>query len=225
MQQIASVGYKWGDAVGGPGIVLINLERIEGIGPEERAGDGVFLVAGVLYVRAKDGGVEHVNHAETAACGLVFVGGADAARGGANLHAAGGVLCGELDHAVVGQDDVSAIGEKEARADVNAEREQLVHLGEQGHGIEDDAVADNGDAVGAEGSAGNELEHEALAVNDDGVAGVVAAGIAGNDGKVSAKNVNDLALAFIAPLGAENDCSVGCHSGKLEASPLGIVSE
>ena len=95
------------------GVVLVHLLGVEGLGAEERVGDGVLLVAGVVDVRAQERGVEQVDDAEAVAVDLVLVGGADAAAGGADLGAAGGGLGGELDHAVVGQDDLGAVGDEE----------------------------------------------------------------------------------------------------------------
>jgi hypothetical protein len=46
------------------------------------------------------------------------------------------------------------------------------------------------------------LKNKLLAVDDDGVAGVVASGIAGHDREVLRENVDDLPFAFVAPLGA-----------------------
>jgi hypothetical protein len=51
------------------------------------------------------------------------------------------------------------------------------------------------------------LQDEFLALDDDGVAGIVASGIAGHDGKVVGEHVDNLALAFIAPLRADDDRS------------------
>ena len=42
-------------------------------------------------------------------------------------------------------------------------------------------------------------------MNDDGVAGVVAAGVARDDVEFFAEDVNDFAFAFVAPLGSEDD--------------------
>ncbi len=43
-----------------------------------------------------------------------------------------------------------------------------------------------------------------LAVDDDGVAGVVAAGVAGDDVELLGEDVDDLAFAFVAPLGTKD---------------------
>src|SRR5580698_898402 len=53
-------------------------------------------------------------------------------------------------------------------------------------------------------AARNQLQHKLFSVDDDGVAGIVAASIAGNDGEILRQNVDDLAFAFVAPLGADN---------------------
>ena len=81
---------------------------------------------------------------------------------------------------------------------------ELADLGEEGHGVEDNAVADDAPGFGAEDAAGDELQDELAAFNDDGVAGVVAAGVAGDDVEVLGKDVDDLALALVAPLGTED---------------------
>ena len=54
----------------------------------------------------------------------------------------------------------------------------------------------------------DEMEHELTDVGDDGVAGVVAAVVAGHDLDPVAKQVDDLSFAFVAPLGA-GDHDVG----------------
>ena len=113
---------------------------------------------------------------------------------------------GQLDHAVVREDDLGAVGDVEAGIDVDAEVAEASGLLEEGHGVEHDAVADDAAAPGAQHAAGHELEDELLAVDDDGVAGVVAAGIARDDGEALAQHIDDLAFALIAPLGANHDC-------------------
>ena len=51
------------------------------------------------------------------------------------------------------------------------------------------------------------MQDEFLALDDDRVAGIVASGIAGHDGKVVGEHVDNLALAFVAPLRADDDRS------------------
>jgi hypothetical protein len=121
-----------------------------------------FSCAGVFDVGLEEVGVEQVDDAQAAARHLVFIGGADAAAGGADLLTAGRVFGGELDHAVVGQDDLGAVGDEELAIDRDAEVAELGNFFEERDGIEDDAVADDALAAGAEDAAGDELEDEFL---------------------------------------------------------------
>ena len=139
-----------------------------------------------------------------AAAHLVFVGRTDAARGGADLHPAGRVLRRQFDHAMVGQDHVSAIGDEKISVDLHASLAQRAYFFQKRHGIENHAVADHAAAARPQHAARNQLQNKLLAVDDDGVAGIVAAGIAGHDGEVLRQNVDDLSFAFVAPLGADN---------------------
>src|SRR5580692_6446883 len=79
---------------------------------------------------------------------------------------------------------------------------------QEGHGVEHDAIADDAEAVRAQDTARHQLQNELLAVNDDGVSGVVAAGIAGHHGKILREHVHNLAFAFVAPLSADDDRSL-----------------
>src|SRR5258708_7004618 len=54
-------------------------------------------------------------------------------------------------------------------------------------------------------SAGDQLQDEFLAVDNDRVAGIMAAGIARDNGKILRQHVDNLSLALVAPLGANND--------------------
>ena len=139
-----------------------------------------------------------------AAAHLVFVGRADSARGGANLHSSGSVLRRQLDHAMVGQNHLRAVGDKEISVDPHARLAQRAHFLQKGHGIEHHAVADHAAARRPQHSAGHQLQDKLLAVDDDRVAGIVAAGVAGDNGEALRQNVDDLSFAFVAPLGADN---------------------
>ncbi len=143
------IGDEGGDLLSGAGVVLVRLFGVEGLGAEQGVSDGVLLVAGVLDVSAEQRGVEQVDDAQTGAVHLVLVGGADAAAGGSDLGAAGGVLGGELDHAVIGQDDLGAIGDEELVIDRETSFFEFFDLVEEGHGVENDAVADDALALRA----------------------------------------------------------------------------
>ena len=68
---------------------------------------------------------------------------------------------------------------------------------------------------------GHQLEGEALAVDDDGVAGVVAALVADDHVHLLGEEVGELALALVAPLGADHDG--GRHVALLDGRVKGPV--
>jgi hypothetical protein len=50
------------------------------------------------------------------------------------------------------------------------------------------------------------LQDELFSVDDDGVAGVMPAGVAGDYGKALREDVDNFSFAFVAPLRADDDC-------------------
>ena len=67
------------------------------------------------------------------------------------------------------------------------------------------AVADQAQRVVAQDAGRDQVQDGLLAVDDQRVAGVVAALEAHDRADLLGQQVDDLALAFIAPLGTEND--------------------
>ncbi len=67
------------------------------------------------------------------------------------------------------------------------------------------AVADEAVDVAAQDARGNQVQHGLLAADDQRVAGVVAALEAHHALRVVGEPVDDLALALVAPLGADDD--------------------
>ncbi len=92
----------------------------------------------------------------------------------------------------------------EPAVDVDAGARELVDLREQRLRIHDDAVADDAGDAGMQDARRNQPQHELRAVDVDGVPGVVSALVARDDVETRREQVDDLALAFIAPLGAEH---------------------
>ena len=72
-------------------------------------------------------------------------------------------------------------------------------------GVQHHAVADQAQRVGTQDAGGNQVQYGFLAVDDQRVAGVVAALEAHDRTDFLGEQIDDLALAFIAPLGTEND--------------------
>ena len=118
----------------------------------------------------------------------------------------------QVEIAVVRQDQVRLVADDEPAADVDAGPCQLVDSAKQRLRIDDDAVADDAGDAGVENAGRNQPEDELRAVDVDRVAGVVAALIARDDVEPRRQQIDDLALAFVAPLGAEH-CEI--HDGRL----------
>ena len=71
--------------------------------------------------------------------------------------------------------------------------------------IDHQAVADDGLLAGPQNAARNQLQDELALADEHGVAGVVPALVAGHDIEAFGEKVDDLALALVAPLGAQDD--------------------
>jgi len=154
-------------------------------------------------------GFGEVADADGAAGDLVFVGGANAAAGGADLHSAGSVFRRQFDHAMVRKNDMRAVGDKQLAGYVHPERLQPVDLLQKGHRVQHHTVADDCAAVRAQHAAGDQLQDELFAADDDRVSGIMAARITRHDGKASGEDIDDFSLAFVAPLGTQDH---GCFS-------------
>ena len=103
-----------------------------------------------------------------------------------------------------GQDEVRLVADHQPVADGDAGALDLVDLGEQRLGIDDDTVADDaGDAV-VQDPGRQQAQHELAPVGVDGVPGIVTALVTGDDGKIGREQVDDFPLALITPLGAEH---------------------
>ena len=72
-------------------------------------------------------------------------------------------------------------------------------------GVDDAAVTDHRHVVGIHDAGGHLVQAVLLAVDDDGVAGVVAARVAHDGIEVAGDQVANLTLALIAPLGTDQN--------------------
>ena len=156
--------------------------------------------------------VEHVLDADAKARRLVGVAGADAALGRADLELPELRLARRVEHHVVRHDQVRVGRDLESRR-VDAPAPQTLELADQNAGVDHDAVADRACLARVEDPRRDQVELELVALADDRVAGVVAALKADHDVGLLGNQVDDLALALIAPLGADYDDS--WHGGGL----------
>ena len=113
IQQRGRVGHIGSHLLRRGRVLVINLRRVERVGAEKRMGDRILLPAGVLDMRFQNFGVQQVHHAQTVAVHLVFVRRPDAAAGRADLCPSRRALARQLDHPVIGQDHLRAIGDEE----------------------------------------------------------------------------------------------------------------
>jgi hypothetical protein len=171
--------------------------------PEARA-QRVVMRAQAIELRIEPVDMGEVADADRAAADLVLISRADAAPGGADLALARRVLAQPVEIAVDRQDQRAGIGEMKI---VGRDRQplpaQLLDLVAQRPGIEHHAVAD--DAQRAPDDAGREQrELVDLIADDERVAGIVPALEARHHVRPAGEPVDDLALALIAPLPADD---------------------
>ena len=156
--------------------------------------------------------VEHlrlgeVHEPDRAPRDLVLVGRADAALGRADLRPAGVAQFSlGVEFAVQRQDQRHVLGDLEiCGRHLDALAAYFLDLVDQMVGIEHDAVADHRELARAHDARRKQRELEHLAVDDQRMAGVVAALEAHDDVGANRQPVDDLALPFVAPLGADHD--------------------
>src|SRR5690606_36553621 len=148
--------------------------------------------------------IEQVLHAQGAARDLVFVGRTDAAARGADLGIALASLPGLVYGNVVRQDQRADLGDLQARTHVQPGGFEFVDFFEQGLGRQHHAVADEARYAGMHDARRNQAQDGLFAVDPQSMPGVVAALETNHALDGLGQPVNDLALAFVTPLGADN---------------------
>ena len=110
-----------------------------------------------------------VAHTQPHACCFVAISRADALAGGAHFVLALRRFVGAVEHAVRGQNEVSAAADVQAVGDGIACGFQFARLGHEQVGRNDATVADQIQFTGIEDARGDRTEHKFLSVEDDGV--------------------------------------------------------
>ncbi len=145
-------------------------------------------------------------HADGAAADLVLVGRADAAAGGADLAVAGGFLARRSSSRCSGRISVRVLGDAQVLGrDVDAlacERARSRRSSAQGSTTTPLPMTPS---LPAHHARGQQRQLVGVAVDDQRVAGIVAALEAHDDVGALGQPVDDLALALVAPLGADHD--------------------
>ncbi len=175
--------------------------------------DGVLLLERHVELLAEDLGVEEVLDPQPDAGRLVGVGRADAALGRAQRVLAQEALGHPVQLLVVRHDQVGVAAHHQP-AGVDALGGQAVQLVEQDGRVHHDTVADDRRDVVVEDAARHQLEGEGLAVDHDAVAGIVATLVADHEVHIAGKEVGQLALPLVAPLGPDHN---GCGHAPLRS--------
>ena len=162
-------------------------------------GDGAGLDVG-----GEGAGIEHVTGPQADPPSLVGVRRADALERRADLVVAAHRLGDGVVRLVPREDQVGPARHLQALAR-HAAGLQRVELGEQRRQVDDDTVADHRHDVVVEDAARDQLQGVAVAADDDGVAGVVATLVAHDVAVLLGQQVDDLGLALVTPLGADDD--------------------
>ena len=164
--------------------------------------------------------VEHlqigqIHQADGATADFVLVGRADAATGGADRALARSPFARDVEFLVQRQDQRRVLGDAQiVRRDVDALGFKFGDLVDQRARIEHDAVADDRQLARTHHAGRQQRQLVGGAVDDEGVAGIVTALEADDDVGLLGQPIDDLALAFVAPLGADHD-----NIGHEELSP------
>jgi hypothetical protein len=89
---------------------------------------------------------------------------------------------------------------------------ELVDLDQKGIRIDDHAVSNDARDARMQDSRWNQPQNELRATDVHGVAGIVTALVACDDGKMWRKEIDNLAFPFIAPLSTHDSQVSGDHS-------------
>ena len=149
--------------------------------------------------------LEEIAHADPAASHLVLVAGSDAAPGGPDLLAAALLLAAQVDPLVVREDDVGVLAHHQLlRLDQEAAALEDVDLLGERLGIDDHAVADEAALARMEHPARDQMEDRLGPAHHQGVPRVGAALEAHHHVGPGGEEVDDLPLALVAPLCADD---------------------
>ena len=94
---------------------------------------------------------------------------------------------------------------KPCRADIHPALGQHVQFGQKAGHVQHNAIADQAGLALVQDTGRDKVQDGLLTLNLEGVAGVVAALEAHDDLTCGTEHINDLALAFVAPLRPDDD--------------------
>ena len=200
------------------------LDRV-GVEAVNLAQDGILLLERGLDLQAEDLLVEQILDTDALASDFVLVARADAAFGGSDLVLAEALLVSAVEVFVPRHDDMRVAADLQvlARNALGLEHRHFLHEHTR---VDNDAVADDGNGVLVHDARGHQVQRQFLVTVNDGVSCVVSTLVA-HDVVVLARNeVGDFTLAFVAPLGTDENCTGHERSSfrcPAQARPIGIL--
>ena len=162
--------------------------------------DRIFLPDHAIELFAETIRLDQIADANSAARHFVFIGRADSARRGADLRLSPRGFRGFVHFAVIRKNHMGAIAQEKTPAHVDARFFQVFDFGKQRNGVYDGSGANHGLFSRAQNPAGNQLQDETTAIENNGMPGIVAAGVAGRVVKRRSNVIDDLAFPFVSPL-------------------------
>ena len=209
VQGARHVGHHRLDALGQLHGLFQGFLEVHGVGLEVFLEQEVIVSQVFAQLGGKTLGVEQILHADGTTGHLVFVGRANATAGGADLVFALGGFARLVQRDVVGQDQRAGFGNLQAAGHVDAGGLQFVDFLQQRFRRQHHAIADKAGLARMQHAGRNQAQHGFLAIHHQGVASVVAALEAHHALGVIGQPVNNLAFAFVTPLGADHDYVLG----------------
>ena len=180
---------------------LLSIQRLSAIGLDETV--GVFQVA--LNARTQHLRRQSIRDPNTPAAGFVFVRGPDPAQCRANPFITQTLFAGVIQRAMIRKNQMRA------RTDLHSLRRyhnplshQSIGFFEEGFRIDHHAVAQHARFSLVHDAGRQQVEHKGLVTDLNRMARVMPALITGDDVEALGEQVDNLALAFIAPLGADD---------------------
>ena len=183
-----------------------DLFGIERFGAKELRQDEVMELHDRAHLFGKTFRMIEVSDAHSAAGHLVFIGRTDAAAGRADLLRAQSRFTSLIERNVVRHDERAVARNTQTLFNIgHAYSVEFVDFAEESFRGEDNAVADIAGARSMHDARGDQTQDGLLAVNDEGMPGIMAAVEAHHPGSLFRQPIDDFALAFVAPLSADHD--------------------
>jgi len=109
------------------------------------------------------------------------------------------------------EDNVCPVGDVYPVRGVEAVLVKCLQLLEEAGHMDNASAADDVDAVGVDETGGEDVEVVCDTIGDNGVSGVVTTLSAAAQLRFVGEDIGELSLAFVAPLGAEDNCRRHIH--------------